>query len=283
MGFDNIKQYVDAELNGRTSIFSWRKSSSQTTAADYWTDLSMAPGNPVPNYYASTPLIAVQMKQSTHGGLAHGDSTSTKKIIKSTLAMSHSASGLPVNLKMLDYLLYYPFTDDGTTDEQLFNNSVGLPRYTDGEGVRVMAVSVAARTGNSTFSISYTNQDGVAGRTSRTMRQSSPSNVGHIATSGSGSVSYSSPFISLQAGDTGVRSIQSITMDTTDVGLMTLVLVKPIMDTVILEQTAPTEENLLIEKMSMPQIENDAYLNWICRQNGNLSGVNFYGLIQVIF
>ena len=273
MSFNSIKEYIDCE----DVRFSFRKSLVQTTTAGYWFDLSMSPGNPVPQYYAASPMVAVQMKQSTDGGLFHGKGDG---VLKSNIIMSSSATGMPCQFLMLDYLMFYPFVDEGTTDEQFFTNSVTLPRWTDGAGVQVMAVSVAGRTGGQTFRISYTNQDGVAGRTSQTVIQNAITAVGTIVTSALATDSAAGPFLPLQIGDTGVRSIESVTMISgADVGLFTLVLVKPLMSTQLLEQTAPTEDVLMAEKSSIPVIEDDAYLNFICCPQGSLSGVSFHGIL----
>ena len=44
----------------------------------------------------------------------------------------------------LDYLLYYPFIDmDAAGEDQTMTNGVTLPRFTDGAGVRMMAVAQA--------------------------------------------------------------------------------------------------------------------------------------------
>jgi len=283
-GFNSIKDYVDAELDGKIRQFSFRKSPTQATTAGLWFDLSMSPGNPVPQYYAASPLISVQMKQSTDGGLFHGANTNSSKWLKSTLLMSNSATGLPMPFILCDYLLYYPFIDEGTTDPQPLTNSVSLPRWTDGKGVKIMAISVAGRTGGQTFNISYTNQDGVSGRTTQTVIQNSATAIGTIVTSATATNGAAGPFIPLQRGDTGVRSIESVQMISgPDVGLFTLVLVKPLITSQILEQTAPTEESLLIEKASLPEIKDDAYLNWLCMPNGSLSGVSLHGIIETLF
>lgn len=81
-------------------------------------------------------------------------------------------------------------------------NTVALPRYTTGENVWVAfetAGTLVAGTG--TASVSYTNSAGVAGRT--------------------GSVSFSPPngtealfLMTLQAGDYGVRSVETVTVTT---------------------------------------------------------------------
>lgn len=279
-GFAGVKEYVDSSER----IYSWRKSPVQVTVAGIWFDFSMSPGNPVPQYYAASPLTAVQMKQSTDGGFFHGSSVtsiSAKKYVKSFLSMSSSATALPMPLIVMDYLLYYPFIDEGTTDDQSMTNSVTLPRYTDGLGVQVMAVNVAAGAGGQTFNFTYTNSDGTANRVSQTVTLNTATYVGSIATS---TTVLPSPFIGLQSGDKGVRSIEKVNMISgTDVGLFTLVLVKPLFTTQILEQTAPTEESLLTEKGCLPEIQDDAYLNFIGLPNGSLTGISYFGLLNTIF
>lgn len=76
---------------------------------------------------------------------------------------------------------------------------------TTGLGV-MLAVEVSAATGagTPTITISYTNQAGTSGRTATNI-------IATVATSAIGAV-Y---FIGLQAGDTGVRSVQSLTLSAT--------------------------------------------------------------------
>ncbi len=73
---------------------------------------------------------------------------------------------------------------------------------TNGNGV-FLAVEVSAACGAAapTITISYTNQDGTAGRTATNI----------IATTNSPAIG-ATYFIGLQAGDTGVRSVQSLTL-----------------------------------------------------------------------
>lgn len=76
---------------------------------------------------------------------------------------------------------------------------------TTGYGV-MLAVEVSAATGagTPTITISYTNQDGTAGRTATNV-------IATVASSAIGAT-Y---FIGLAAGDTGVRSVQSLTLSAT--------------------------------------------------------------------
>ena len=167
MSVNSTQQVINAEINGATRRYIWRKVPSQVTTAGYWFDLSLSPGNPVPKYwFDATPLIAKSIAQSTDGGIWHGpDTAPQQQFLRMTTAMSSSGTGLPLPLILCDYLLYYPSIDDSVLDTQVLDNTVTLPRYTDGKGVQVIAVTVAGRTGGQDFYFTYTNSDGVAGRT----------------------------------------------------------------------------------------------------------------------
>ena len=285
-GFKGLREILTSYTTGKSYYSFWRKTPSQVTVAGQWFDMSMSPGNPAPQYYAASPLVAQQMKRSTDGGIPHGGNVSTEsKFLSRFLIMSASGTGLPMSFILCDYLLYYPFVDTGTNDEQLLTNSVTLPRYTDGAGVQIMAVSVAASGGlQPTFTVNYTNSAGVAGRVSRLHTLSTNTFNGAVMSNNQTVAVSNMPFIGLQDGDSGVRSIESVTFVTgTDVGLLSFVLVKPLMTGVILEQTAPSEKVCQPHDGIMPQIYDDAFLGLLACPNGSLSGVAFHGEIETIW
>lgn len=281
----SVKNVIDAELCGKTRRYSWRKTPSQVTTAGIWFDLSMSPGNPGPKYWFDAPPgIAKQISQSADGGIFHGaNTTPDQQYLRKITSLTTTVTGLPMTMLLCDYLLYYPSCDDSTTDPQILDNTVTLPRYTDGAGVQVIAVSVAGRTGGQSFNFSYTNQSGVSGRTSQTVIQNAFSAIGTIVTSATATNRGVAPFIGLQEGDTGVRSIDSVTMLGGDVGLFTLILVKPLAQTAIKEITAPYEKDFLIGQSQLPAIMDDAYLNFLCLPQGTLAATALIGDLQVIW
>lgn len=286
MSANSVQQLVNAEISGAVRRYMWRKVPSQVTTTGVWFDLSLSPGNPVPKYwFDATPLTAKGIFQSTDGGIWHGPNTSPKQqYLRMTTAMSSSATGLPLPLVLCDYLLYYPSVDDSVLDPQPLDNTVTLPRYTDGKGVQVIAVTVAGRTGGQSFFFTYTNSDGVGGRTSQTVQQNAISAIGTITTSSLSTLAQSgNPFIGLQSGDKGVRSIESVTMLGVDVGLFSLILVKPLAQTMIREQTAPVEKDYLIETSDLQEVKDDAFLGWLTCPNGSLNGVTLFGDLQVVY
>jgi len=281
MAYATFKELVEAEDAGKTCTYYWRKAPNVTVTQGIWYDLSITPGMPVPQYYAATPMAATQMSYSGDRGIVHGNATS--KYLRETTVMGTNNSHVPTNMYLLDYLLYYPFIDEGTTDVQTMTNVSALSRYTDGKGVKIMAVTQGARAGTPYFTVSYTNQDGVAGRTTVSHRMNNEIYNGAISTSNRSTADSANPFLSLQSGDTGVRSIQSVTLATSDVGLFALVLVKPIAQTVYREITAPSQKDYLLHNGVLPEIQNDAYLNWIACPNGAFSASVLQGDIKVIW
>lgn len=284
MGFSSVQALADAELAGQTWYSTWRKSPSQVSTIGVWFDLSMSPGNPVPQYYAASPLVGVPMSYSDEQGLNHGRNVSPlTKHLKRVTVMTSTATALPMPMILCDYLFYYPFIDEGTTDAQSLDNTQTLTRYTDGEGVQVMAVSVAGRTGGQTFQFSYTNSDGVAGRTSQTVIENAVSVNGSIVTSNRAAANARGPFVPLQDGDTGVRSIESVTMNGADVGLFALVLVKPLAQLSLRGIDAPVEVNYLLDFGQLPRIVDDAYLNLLACPAGSLAATALHGDLTVVW
>lgn len=286
-GFKNVRTIVNRELEGSYNYSGWHKSFTQITASGIGFDCSMSPGNPIPNYYASSPLMAQQLKYSTNGGIRHGsDSPSGSKILRRFMLHTSNVALVPSLYYLMDYLLYYPFIDQSTNDEQMFDNSITLSRYTNGEGVRIMAVIVAPGSGaaNVYFQVKYTNSQGVSGRMTTPVALSSQTIVGTIATTNSSNSTNGAHFLPLQDGDTGVTLLESVTFTgTTDVGLITLVLVKPICSLSLVSDSAPNEVDYLVDFSTMPEIKNDAYLNLMMFPGGSITGTRLQGSIETIW
>lgn len=277
------KEILDAHRDGFTFFSGWRKQPTQTTGAGIWFDLSMSPGNPVPNYYIGTSGVFTPLRYSTDGGIPHGPSVSPKtKLLRIFEIQSANAAPLPV--KILDYLGFYPFLDQSITDEQFMGNTNPVPRYPDGRGVQMMPVVVAGQIGGGTFFVRYTNQDGVSGRRTPQHIMGTQSVNGTIITSGGAVNNSRAPFMALQEGDTGVRQIDSIVFEGVgDIGLISIALVKVIAESYIRETTAPHERDFAMDMGSLPIIADDAYLNLLALPAGNLSGAPIMGYIQTVF
>jgi len=286
-GFTGIKELVDAKLNGNTRNYQWRKTPSQVTTAGIWFDLANTSGMPpAKQWFDAAPLTATQIKQSTDKGIYHGPNVSpAQKHLRKTIVMGNVATPLPMAMQLCDYLLYYPTIDDSETALQVMDNTLTLPRYTDGVGVQIMAITTGARTGGQTFTVTYTNSDGVSGRTTPPMQQNTSSILGTVTTSSltPTNLGTGGPFLTLQAGDSGVRSIESVQMNGIDTGFFTLILVKPLAETFLRTNNAPVEIDHLIQHNQLPRIYDDAFLGYICLPNGTFVGSTLMGTLEVVW
>lgn len=280
-GFRNARDMADAQDAGQYTYASFRKVPTQTTGAGVWFDLSMSPGNPAPNYFIGSPNVFVPMAQSTDGGLRHGGNVGTKKHLRKITALTTVTT--PISGLLLDYLGFYGFVDESVTDEQFMDNTVGLTRYANGKGVMLMPVVVAGHTGGQPFTVKYVNQDGVSDRITQTAVMGTQVTNGTILHSQQAGTAYvnNGPFLTLQAGDTGVRSVQSVTIGGVgDVGLFALVLVKPLATFSLFGNDSATEVDYLVDTPTIPEIQNDAYLNLIVMPNGQIAGSTLLGTIE---
>lgn len=284
-GLKTIGEVVDCELNGRVRDYIWRKTPSQAFTSGIWVDLSMSPGMPVPKYwFDAAPLTARQITQSSDGGFYHGPNVSpSEKYLRKITTQASAATALPMNAILCDYLLYYPTIDDGTTDEQIMDNTTTLSRYTDGGGVQMIAVTTGARTGGQKFTVKYTNQDGVTGRVTPLVTQNTSTLLGTITTTNTTAVNGAGPYIPLQDGDTGVRAVESVTMTNVDTGIFSIILVKPLVQTCFREITVPYEKDFLIPTSTLVKIEDNAFLNFLCLPLGTLAATVLRGDLKVIW
>ena len=286
-GVSSIKQLCEAEFEGRTRYTEWVKNITQVTTAGIWYDLTGSAGNPrAKQWFDSAPLVAQQVRQSTDGGIFHGSDVSGdgfRKFLRTVRVSCASATPLPCTILLCDYLLYYPTCEDGTTDPQVMDNTLPLPRYDDGLGVEMMAVTISSRTGGQSFFVTYTNSDGVAGRTSATVIQNTAAAPGSITTASTATQSSGNPFIALQEGDRGVRYIESVTMLGADTGFFALVLVKPLAWLMVRGNDAPYEKDFMIFANEMPEIQDNAFISALALPNGSMSGIAVRGGLRTIW
>lgn len=287
MSIYSVKDVVDAALEGRTRTYEFVKNVTQVTAQGIWYDLTGASGNPkAKQWFDAAPLVAQQIKQSTDGGIFHGGAVASlgmKKYLRFIRAACASATPLPMSLILCDYLLYYPSVEDGNTDPQVMDNTLPLPRYTSGVGVRMMPVTISSRTGGQKFTVTYTNSAGVAGRVTPAVTQNTAAAPGSITTASLITQSGGNPFIPLQDNDLGVQSVQSVQMLGADTGFFALVLARPLAWIPVRGIDAPYDKDMLLMQSEMEEVQDDAFLSMLALPNGSLSGVAVRGSVNVIW
>lgn len=285
MAIRSIRDVVAAELEGRVRHYAWNKTNAAMyQTAGVWGDITGAAGNPrAKQWFDATPLAAQPIRQSTDGGIYHGANVSPQTKYLRGFTFLPLTAVTPMSAIVCDYLLYYPTIEDGTTDPQVMDNTQALPRWSDGSGVQMIAVTISSRTGGQTFSVNYTNSDGVAGRVTPAVTQNAVTSPGSITTSALAVSGSANPFIPLQAGDSGVRSVESVTMNGVDTGFFALVLVKPLLYTTAQNVIVPYEKDLLIMQSELPVIEDDAFVSFLLSCVGTSSAVSLRGSMKVIW
>lgn len=301
-GFANVGEWADAADAGQGWIASYCKvPSAVATITGQWFDFSTAARNPAPNYYASEPSVAAVLEG--YKGIYHGgDVAPASKYVHRWTTMTgasaqNSTAARNVNMILCDYLLYYPFLDmDAAGEDQIMENTVTLPRYADGEGVRIMAVAQAATLGGGQFTVTYTNQDGTPGRVTPNhfCPAAQPSGALVSATTIAAGVH---PFLTLQAGDTGVRSIESVNFSLANGGLVAFVLVKPLLNQSQVDESRRTTSGTLesfgcateiegIRQRAGPgeRVYDGAYLMFIGQATtGSVASAQFCGLLETVW
>jgi hypothetical protein len=91
------------------------------------------------------------------------------------------------------------------------------------------------------------------------------------------------PFIPLQSGDLGVRSIESIQFSASMGGIGALVLCKPIATMTLKNSSATNEKDFLLDEGKLPAIQDGAVLNFLVHPNNNYAAAITQGMIEFIF
>lgn len=267
MGFATNKAFAERQTETGAEWFSYfhKTGSPVSPAAGMCSDLSMAAGTPKYNAYVGTQGEGTPFIGAGNFGIFVPLVSGTSTIHVTDINVSTvSATFAPATFYLCDYLYFYPLNDFDSTDQQDMDNGVAnVPRYADGLGVRAMIVSTTPQTAVAQVNISYTNSDGVAGRVSSVF--TTIANVGNIqgGQTASGAANTQSPFIPLQSGDKGIRSIQSVTLLASAGGFAAIVLVKPLAEIKLREQNTVAEISYLINKRQLPRVLSGAYLNFV--------------------
>lgn len=231
-GFRSVSEWVAAYENGQHWSVILRKGVTQAVNdTSRWIDWMYLGGNPSANYYASSPLVAATVDTGVRPYIPAVSPAS--QYIKTLSVMQYGTNTGTVSAYggrwcLCDYLLYYPFVDFTAVGEsQDMNNSVTLPRYTDGKGVQMMLICQSSVVGNGQMTIIYINQDGVQ-KTTPTFFIAGTAFAGQVCSASLSAQTILLGFVPLAAGDSGVRSVVSANVTVDGGGIGAIVLVKPL-------------------------------------------------------
>lgn len=269
MGFNGTRDLILAEQEGRAHFCSYRKVPSQASTARGWVDLSMAAGNPLPQYYAASPLEAARLDGMR--GIFHGADKSPSTMHLTDWNVVTPTANCVGRLKALRYGLYYPFIDGDSLDQQDLANAVAALNPPAG-GWKVMIVAVAPTAGGGTLTFNYL-RGGVEKTSPVIALNTAVVNIASIATDGL-------PFAPLTGADTGVDSIVSVTFVSPSGGLFAFVLVDPLADLATREVNTPIEKNFVQTHPGAPRIFDGDYINFIGNCTGTVAAGIFAGFCK---
>ena len=272
-GFTSQDNMINAiSTLGQSYRTDWQKSTFATTAhtAGLWYSLMRGGGNPAADTILGTgtnlAFQALSDTVATASGIPHGGNVGGHKVLLSAAAQTAAATTAPCVLMLVDMLGFYPITTVTTTGAQTLNNTVTLPRYTDGAGVQAfLTPSTVMGAATPNITLNYTNSAGTAGKATPVTLPigNSAAAVTSVVYSGTGSGKYG-PFIPLAAGDAGIRSVQSINLSASYVsGVLNLMLCRPLLTLPITTLGVTAERDLVNQFASMPRVYDGACLHWL--------------------
>ena len=270
MAIQSIDNLIAAISAGKTARVDWNKitgASAYVAGRSY--DFSSLTGFPTANAWAGTALAWRTCDELTGNGtqifgLPLGGAVSADIMHALNIgAQSTVATAIPGTLTLVDLQGYWPGISNNTTSAQALTGTPAL-RYTDGAGLRLYQVqtAVAGATAQN-MAMSYTNQAGTAGRAlAATTSMTASAIVGHISHSGIAANNYG-PFLPLGGGDSGVRSVASVTMSAANTGTFALCLAKPLLQITLGVAALYHEKDLLNQIPSMPILKDGKCLTWL--------------------
>ena len=298
MSFRNVRAFVDSATDGgKHWISTYRKALSATaTVTGQWFDYGYAGGNPIPNYYAASPLEAATLERDKGIFLPRtgGSQWLHRWTVMSAAASATSTTNANQALFLLDYLLFYPFVDmDAAGEDQTMTQTETLPRYTSGEGVQMMIVAQSPTVAGGRFTISYTDSDGNP-QVTASLFCAAAQPAGALVTA-AGAAAGVCPFVPLNAGVKGVRSVESVNFSVANGGLCAIVLVKPLMTLWLREGSRRTTSGTVesfgdaaemegLRTKPLVEIQDGAFLGIVGRgANGSLASSVLVGTIETVW
>lgn len=279
MTFASLDDIASKLSGGKQFMSPWFKlSGAAAHVAGNAYDLSFGTGLPVANTYPGTALNSVAPSETTGWGIYHGGNvTPDTKAVMNAMAMAVGTNAAPGILILVDVALYYPGIDLKATTLQTMVHSASLTRHTTGVGLRPYVVCTVQSGGTpaSTPVVSvfnYRDQDdndaalsgvGTINFTAGAAGIPPVSKIVHCAPA----ANHHGPFLPLNAGDTGIKRVNTFQLSTAYTGSTTttgcIVLAKPITMIPLVAVGLPGERSLFAPAPVLPPIPDGACLTWL--------------------
>ena len=266
-----------------------------STGDTHWLDWSFASGQPA--YDARIgPALALLPIVATGNDAIYFPSipaTQTRHLHRVTMRpQANNASQASIDFALYDLVAVYPLIDGDSIDPQEMDNTLALPRYSDGAGLRLVMVNhVAPGVQNGRMLLEYTDGGGV----DRTADLGVPNLGVNKCVSGVQASLSTTPgplFLSLEGN--GVQRVNRITYTVPPGGLHCIYVVKPLAQFThwhdALLQADVTGVKAAIEVdfalkdgWRLPIIKDGAHLGFFYRPNGGGRTVTMFGDLEFIW
>lgn len=247
----------DGFIASTKQYLSWTKTATRTTIAAAWFSVFDLAGNPGAGTLAGT---------STTAGVVPTDATAGYPTIDAFgggatgyLAQVDFGSSVASRIKLFDMVFKagaYAFNANTALSAQpSYSSRMPGSSYKD---TQIWIEAVTAFTGNPTFTITYTNQDGTTGRTATLAAGLAPT-LGRMLQ------------IPLQSGDTGVQKIDNVACSVATVGTFNVLVMRPLWSGRV--KIANDGDVHDLAKTAMPVVFADSALTFIIAADSTSSGI----------
>jgi hypothetical protein len=247
-----------------------------TSAAGRWHEaFAISNGTGGIGVLTGTAGVGVARTSADAGALplSPANVTPDTRHVLSMMAVTPVAVVTPGIIKLVDLLYLYPSCIVTTGAGTVLNNGAAKPtRFGTGAGVKAMAIVAGTAFGAATptITVSYTNQDGVAGRTGLFTASAASLPIGALVTGAAVAV-QSGPDMLMAAGDSGIQSIQSYTTANGTTGNVTFVLYRDVCEVPVVAANTAGERDFLNQLPSLPKIYDGACLAQLALVGGGLT------------
>jgi hypothetical protein len=291
MALNSLKDFLDAYESGRVHTQRFIKNNGSIAIDNTWSDWSFASGQPaydarigVANTF--TPFVAANNDAIYFPAIESG---LERRLASVNVASNSAGTGQQsIQFVMYDLVGVYPLIDGDSTDTQLMDNTLTLPRYSSGEGlVPVLVNHIAPQVQACNGTMEYVNSDGVSRTISINLANNGVTKIVSVGQSGGGSGGYS---IQLCGGCKGIRSVTSIQFSTPPGGLYAIYIYKPLIvldnsdDIIQANKKAFTNKCLCINNgFLLPRIYDGAWLGFFTMSIGGARLFSIYGDITFLW
>jgi len=260
MSFASYDALIAAFTAGKGQDYVFNKTTLSLAAASAGHSLWNAAGAPGQGSFGgSSAGVWTAQNSSTAGAIAFANPTGpdTLHLVLAGCVPNAASAGTMLIYDRLGQVEFLPL-NDGSLPEVTAVSSDFTARLAAGEGAQIFAeITHTVMATGAVFQISsYTNQAGTAARASEVVTCNA------VASQAAGRFPYTNRFfINLQAGDTGVRSIESVTLtanSSTTAAKMNIVAARPLTYLPMNSANVYVERDLVLATIKMPRIRDNA-------------------------